>query len=75
MNGTPVVIDNARGVKWYQHINASGTHMTTVVCLSTGWSIDSNQYQVGNLPDAALDDLVKQLRNVIRTMQRTKGPR
>lgn len=59
---TPLTVDRVRRCKWWQYVNGHGTHMTRVVDTDSAWSIESNEYQVGCLPSAALDRLLAKLR-------------
>lgn len=58
---TPLTIDLDLGVKWYQYINSSGTNITHVEHLQTGWAVSSNSFQVGNLSVPSLKHLVDYL--------------
>jgi hypothetical protein len=69
---TAMVTDEKRRVKWWQYINSSGTHMTKVVCMDTGWSCEGNRYQVGNLPELALDEMVQSIRESYKRHNESK---
>jgi hypothetical protein len=49
-------------IEWHQWINSSGTHMTKIIDLQTGWSITSNLYAVGGLTKYQLNLLAQKVR-------------
>jgi hypothetical protein len=59
MTGT--VTDKTRGVQWWQHITATGAHLTHVISLATGYHLTSNAIAYKKLTPAQLDALIADL--------------